>query len=144
PKRHGAWVFFSSGQFAVREIRDSLDDSRSRLWPAAGITCDAGPRVRSDNVDLIGEEAFDLRCVVARIDPRIRSHTRTPLPLSGPRLAQFPAFVATADGGFCQAWPLLRIPQQRINSFRASATIAFFFDTPLATSRFQVANAQRL
>jgi hypothetical protein len=52
------------------------------LRPAAGITCDAGPRIRSDNVILIAEDAFDLSCAVTRIDPRIFSHVEPHLPSS--------------------------------------------------------------
>jgi len=40
---------------------------------------------------------------------------------------------ATAKDGLGHDLPLLRIPQQRMRSFRANTTIAFFFDTPLAT-----------
>ena len=138
---------------ALGEVRVSLDYSRSRdpgpLAEAAsrpqGSHTTPGPhslRTAWVTVTMHGHSARQ-SCAVTRVAPRIS------IPHSNPSLADSVWFVqAAVDSGSGvgarHGWPVRKIAQQRTNSFRASATIAFFLDNPLACSRSQVSRAQRL
>jgi len=62
-------VFFRNGDSRLGRFGIHSTIRGHGLWPAAGIACDAGSRIRSDNVVLMGEDAFDSSYAVTRIDP---------------------------------------------------------------------------
>lgn len=51
---------------------------------------------------------------------------------------------AGKTNGSFHAVPVRNIPQHRTRSFRANATMAFFFETPFSCNRTHVAKAQAL
>jgi hypothetical protein len=128
------------GSSTSGEVRVSLDYPRSRgRTPAAGITYDPGRRIRSGQRQRQRTvTALDTSCAVARVAPRT-------IPVSNPSLGDAVGLDQTAAGvGARHGWPVRRIAQQRTRSFRASATMAFFFEAPLACSRSQVVRAHGL
>ena len=96
--------------------------------PAAGITYDPGCRIR------YGQRRVTADRHSARHKLRGRPGGSSDLiPHSNPSLVDSVWFgqAAAGSGVGRHGWPVRRIAQHRTSSFRASATTAFFFDSPL-------------